>query len=345
MKLYSTSASAADGEITILAIIETVIAVALSLLLVKLLATVTHIVLGALIAPFLFLRTETYTAAVYHFFDAAFLKFTRPISFLARGYDRLPPVVRGWLFFVLVLPLCSLFLIIVKLIATILALASAPREALLAIPGNWLRITLATDSARSPELLPGADLADDAPATVQMLRYDDLCRRIASANARPVLKKLTLLAILVPTLIYRLFLKSTSLVYFPLIWVSGVPLTTSGVLNLPLERVRRWYAFAILLIMFSPLLISFHFHETLVSPHHGVVITYALPISKVDLWHISRVLAVAVTFSLYLYARKLKPETVQDPAKERSLIVGANRLRAACALFTMGCFLAIVIAL
>src|SRR5687767_3521660 len=56
MNFGSTPDSAARGEITFLAILETVFAMALSLVCVVVFQTSVHIVVGALIAPFLLLR-------------------------------------------------------------------------------------------------------------------------------------------------------------------------------------------------------------------------------------------------------------------------------------------------
>ena len=344
LKFASTPESATHSEITGLAIVETLVAIAVSLLLVQALDSVAHIVAGALVAPFFLLRTEASVAAAYRLFDAAFLKLAPPMSFLAGLYDRLPPLIRSLTFFVILLPLVSLSLVLIRCIATILTVIASPREAVLAIPGNWLRTTLATDSSHPPEFLPAAETATEAPATVQMLRYREVRRRLMSEVSTAFWGKLRLLAILVPAAIFRLFLKSTSLVYFPLIWVSGVPLTAKGILSLPLERVRRCYAYIVLLITLSPLLVSFHLQDALPTVQDRAVLTYVLPMGEINWWHITRVAAVVVTVALYFYARRLNAGVLQHPERERLIIGSANRLRAVCGVFTMGCFLAIVLA-
>src|SRR5687768_4796435 len=125
MKFSSTPDSAARGEITALAIVETLFAISVSLLLVQALDSVTHIVVGALIAPFLLLRTESSIAAAYRLFDSWFLKLAKPLSVLAGFYDRLPPVFRSLTFLFIVVPLIFLFLALVRSIATILTLISS----------------------------------------------------------------------------------------------------------------------------------------------------------------------------------------------------------------------------
>jgi hypothetical protein len=345
MRLCCTPESAEDREITFLAVAETLLAVSVSLLFVKVLGTATHIAVGALIAPFLLLRTEESTAAAYNIFDSCFIKLTRPVSFLAGVYERLPPALRAFIFFFVVLPLFALALAIVKSIATVLSVSSSPREAIRAIPDNWLRVTLATDSWHPPELLPQIETTAELPASAQVFRYNEIRQRITSGPGGNAFKRFALFAIYAPVVLYRFFLKSTSLVYFPLIWVSEVPLTVKGVLSLPVERVRRWYAFAVLVVMLSPLVITFHAQDTLASAQERAIFRYVLPVDKSDWWHVSRVLAVAATVALYFYARTLNADSLQNPERERWIIVGTNRFRSACGMFTMACFLLIVLTL
>ena len=344
LKMCSTPESAAHSEITGLAIVETLLAIAISLLVVQFFGSVTHIVVGAMIAPFFLLGTEASVQAAYRLFDSLFLKFAQPISFLSGLYDRLPSILRSFTFFLVVLPVISVALVLIRGFAVLSQVIASPREAMLMIPANWLRTTLAIDSSHPPEFLPAVETAMDAPASVSMLRYEEVRRRLMTGAATGVSRKLRALALVAPTALFRLFLKSTALVYFPLIWVSGVPLTAKGILSLPLERVRRWYAYIILLIMLSPLLMSFHLNDALPALHDRAVLNYVLPMGHTDWWHIARVVAVGVTVAVYFYARKLNADAAQPPERERFLIARANRLRGICGIFTIGCFLAIVLA-
>src|SRR2546427_385525 len=210
MRFCSTPESAATGEITFLAILETVLAISLSVLLVKLFDRSVHIVVGALLAPFLLLRTESSTAKAFSMFDSSFPRLMRLLSFFQRLYQRLPAFLR-------------------------------------------------------------------------------------------------LLTIYGPTVLYRRFLKSPSLISFPLIWVSRVPMTPKGILSFPIERVRRWYSGALILLMLSPLAISYHAQESMVTARDRAVFSYILPVHRSDWWHLTRIAAVAVTIALYFYAKKLAP--------------------------------------
>ena len=346
MRFCSTPESAADGEITVLATIETLLAIFFSLVCVKLFDTAAHIVVGALVAPFLFLRTEASTLKAFQMFDLCAQRLMGPVAFVSGLYERLPARLRSFIFLFVLLPLFASAVAIMKFIANVQTLISTPREVLAAIPGNWLRLTLATDYKHPPELLPGIEKGTDVPTSVQCFRYAEVRQKIISSGADAALsRKLSLLAIYGSTILYRLFIKSTALVYFPLIWIGQVPMTVKGILSLPLERVRRWYAYALLLITLSPLLISFHLQDTLATPQDRVIYAYVMPVGKIDWWHISRVIAVMVTIALYFYARNLHDDSPEHAERERMIITTANRLRAACGVFTMGCFVLIVLML
>ena len=343
MNFSSTPESADRSEITFLAIVETLVAVTLSIFLLKILGSATHIVIGALIAPFLFLRTDASTARAFAIFDSCFPRLGEVVSSIASFHDRLPPFLRSITFLLLWLPLFLLGTVAIRIAATILTLVSSPRESLLAIPGNWVRVALAMDHRHPPELLPGLETAHEPQASLENLKYGKLRSLIISATESALFQKLGVLAIYGSAVMYRFFLKSTSLIYFPLIWISDVPLTANGILNFPLERVRRWYAWAILVVMLSPLVISFHTPDTLATHRDRAIYSYVLPVSTYW-WQISRVIAVGVTIAVYFYARTLATRQVQ-PETERTIIAGANRLRAACAVFTMLAFLIIVLTL
>ena len=345
MRFGSTPESTANGEITVLAIVETLVAIFLSLVLVKLLDSAAHIVAGAVIVPFLLLRTEASTAKAFSIFDRCFQRLAGPVSWLAGFYDRIPPVLRSVTCLLIVLPLFSLALAIVKAVANVLALIESPRETLVAIPGNWLRVTFAMDHRHPPELLAGVERAAEAPPSVLAFRYEAVRSKLVPGTDVALHRKFGLLAIYAAAVLYRLFVKSASVIYFPLIWINQVPLTVKGILNLPLERVRRWYAYVLLIITLSPLLISFQLQDTLGTPQDRMVYTYVVPAGKLDWWHASRVVAVVVTIALYIYARKLGDDSLDNAEQERTIIASAHRVRAACAVFTMGCFLLIVLTL
>src|SRR5213075_2743883 len=106
-------------------------------------------------------------------------------------------------------------------------------------------------------------------------------------------------------------------------------ITVKGILSFPLERVRRWYACALILIMLSPLAISYHAQETLATAQDRAIFSYILPVHRTDWWHITRVAAVAVTIGLYFYAKKLAPNELQHEQKAQWVSMQAYRRRAA----------------
>lgn len=345
MRFSSTPESAAEGEITFLAIVETLLAIALSLLLLKVSGSSAHIVAGALIAPFLLLRTEASTVNAFSIFDSHFPRLAELVPVLQSLHQRLPPALRSFTFIFVGLPLFSLFMLVIKSAATVATLIASPRETLLAIPENWLRATLAVDSRHLPEFLPGIETAMEAPASVQSVKYAEVRRHITSGTVGSRFQKLGVFAIYASAVLYRLFLKSTSLIYFPLIWVIDAPTTANGILRMPLERARRWYACAVLLIMLSPFVISFHVPETLANPQDRAILKYVLPVDRTDWWNITRMLAVAVTIGLYFYVRTLDRDGPQHQGSVELTITYSNRIRAACGIVIIAYFILIVLVL
>jgi hypothetical protein len=352
MKVGSTPDSAARGEITTLAIVETVVAMSLSLFFVIFFQSSIHIIVGALIAPFLLLRSESSSAMAYSIFEAWFSNVPETAA-CNEGIAARRPIAFRFIW----LPVVAVAATVAKILATVVTLISSPGESLRAIQTNWIRIALATDYRHPPELLPGAEADPVAPASLQAFRYEELRRNIMAGPGGFVIHKLTLFAMYVPAILYRLLLKSTSLVYFPLIWVSDMPMTMKGILTLPLERVRRWYAGAVMAVMLAALLIPWNLPNMLPTARDATVLMYVLPVGEFGFWQFGRALAIVITIALYFYARKLGKDSVK-PGGRRSktearnsenregwIIKNANRLRAVCALFTLGCFLLIILTL
>jgi hypothetical protein len=112
-----------------------------------------------------------------------------------------------------------------------------------------------------------------------------------------------------------------------------------------LEQVRRWYAAAIILLMVIPLFVPLEPSSTFDSAQDRAIFAYVLPVAKMDWWDVARTFAVGVTFALYIYAKRLGDDDLQDAETERQMITRAHHVRAACGIFTMVCFLLIVLAL
>lgn len=154
MRLWSSDESVERGEVSLLAVLETIAAVALTIYLAvrepitlpwlgwQVFGDWTHVVVAATIAPFLLLRTEKSTNLAVTFIDRAYKLVARPdmseVVFLG-----LVPLV------ILAAPLMG------KAVAVVVAVARWPRTTVLAIPHNWQRAVACVDLLRLPEVVPG----------------------------------------------------------------------------------------------------------------------------------------------------------------------------------------------
>jgi len=225
MRLTSTPESARAGEPSLLAIIETLAAMAASAWIGVHFGTWTHIAVGACIAPFLLLRTEESCQYVVQCIRDLSRWICTKLGVVGMGVS-LPtfvaPVtaIRVWAILVHVIP--------------------HPVIALRAFPGNRRRTTIALDSATSPEWIPvPADMSEHHQAP-DFGRVYGLARSILSETRREVKKHgglgrigYVILAVfivgplfvtaVVSGLAYRWSIKSTAIIWAPMLWALRPP--------------------------------------------------------------------------------------------------------------------------
>jgi hypothetical protein len=222
MRWISTKESVQNGEISVLAVIETVLAVSVSLFLAIWYQTVWHILLGACISPLLLLRTDRSAAKGVAYYDGL------EASSVGKFYDsvvdyRASSIWAGVLQFLLIvgvmIPTLSLALLAIRGFATLQSAVKHPLEAFRAIPDNWRRVCLSIDSRHSPVFLP-APL--HGPQTNLGTLYELFEDRIQSKDRRELFTVALLLIVLAPVLmppmLYRWSLKATAVIWFPLLW-------------------------------------------------------------------------------------------------------------------------------
>ena len=99
-----------------------------------------------------------------------------------------------------------------------------------AIPQNWVRVTLAMDSMFPPELMPGA----------QCWNWN---RFFANRHRNSLRENVVLFTVLgplfIPALFYRWSLKTTSIIYAPLVFVAHSTFSESSDLRMTLELIKR----------------------------------------------------------------------------------------------------------
>jgi len=398
MRLVSTPQSVKDGEVSLLAILETSVAVCLTLWIAFKCGTLAHIAVGGCLGFLLLLRTEASTQLGITWLIRVKNWLTESLSgFNTTKYPRsmllsILFVLKVLALYVYILILYMLSSVLIKVSATCVTVRRFPGASLSQIPSNWFRVSLCIDSRRPPELVPGTEelkdvgFLEDLPLPIKFKNISSMVvlgilaslfavyrKKLAGPTSiksdTPPLVELTQLWLIalwalslavtfvllfVPSLMYRCCLKSTSLLYLPLIWIVRAPSGTTATLDSvreyirssTMERVKRFYSWLVILVSCLPLAISMYWQHLLGAWTHGTVARYYFPtsMSTIASWHITRVAAAVITLLLYLFADPkadlLKPGRPEEP--RRSSFLAALRARKLLTIWTIGCGLALI---
>lgn len=278
MRLYSTPQSVLAGEITLSAMLETLIAIGVSIWLATLphplplpiglrlnLAhgpleinsiggSLRHVYLAIFIAPLLLLRTDDSQ-------ELALRWFLKSLADYARFRDS----EKFWL--------VILTALIGRPLSVIVTAIRHPLSSLRAIPQNWSRVVLATDIRTPLDLVPSSKaLPADMQEVIERFQLPGFARWVRGETpgwkgwtVRPLMI-LTGSIVFVPSFIYRFSLKSTALVYMPLLWILHDSLVDAltlkhkleDIAQSPLETLKRWYSgFVIICLLIVPTTIYF----------------------------------------------------------------------------------------
>ena len=225
MRLTSTPKSARAGEPSLLAIAETLAAMGASAWIGVHFGTWTHMAVGACIAPLLLLRTEESCQYAVHY-----------IKDFVAWVDTKPGTAWAFIFGALAVPVTA-----IRVWATLVHVIPHPVIALSAFPGNWRRTTIALDSATSPEWIPlPADMSEHPDTLREFGQVYPLarlllseCRDAAKARGWEGRIGLVILAVFiigplfvtaaVSGLAYRWSIKSTAIIWAPMLWALRPP--------------------------------------------------------------------------------------------------------------------------
>jgi hypothetical protein len=226
MRLVSNKESVARGEVSILAIVETLLAIALVFYLSAHFNTLRWLAVAMCVAPLLLLRTD------------------ESVQLGIRWLDRWD----GWLFDTIgtcatgrsiwsEVKICTLVFqpFIVRIGATIVGVLREPAAAIQAIPTNWARVTLATDTFFAPELVPEHPVRTFQSFMLWVRKGPSH----TSTQLRWMLAPLTIAVVFLPALLYRWSLKVTSIIYAPLVFVAHSTFSESEDLRTKLELIKR----------------------------------------------------------------------------------------------------------
>lgn len=239
---HSTPLTASRYELSVLAVAETSVAVGIYIWL-ALAGHVTHLLVAAIVAPLLLLRTDRSTDyALKHF--ARFAVFS---NYLAR---KVPSIaILNLPHFLLVVIVVFLETLSMRVWATIRFVVVNPIRSLTSIPRNWIRITCCVDTYHPPELLPGFATLRNNPGDVPAHMLEpSVWLHTMKSNLREFSGMIylyfpTVLLLAIPVLIFRWSIKGSSLIYVPLIWIAHLS-RGDDVWN-RLQETRYWSVFAI----------------------------------------------------------------------------------------------------
>jgi hypothetical protein len=235
MRLVSNKESVTRGEVSILAIVETLLAIALVFYLSAHFNTLRWLAIAMCVAPLLLLRTDESTRLGVDWFKAW-------AGYARRHIERTLPSV-SWVDFIANLSLfvlgTALAIFGIRIFATAYAIVRDPISALRAIPRNWARTTLSLDSRFPLELIP------DHPRATFGIVFEGFRRQRKGTRFISVL----LVPLFIPALLYRWSLKATSIIYAPLVFVAHSTFSEGADLQTKLElikrgdlsRIRVWY--------------------------------------------------------------------------------------------------------
>ncbi|MDB5340060.1 MAG: hypothetical protein JWN70_5679 [Planctomycetaceae bacterium] len=241
MRLFSNEESAKNGEPSLVAIVETLIAVGFSFSIGVTYGTWWHVFIAACVAPLLLLRTDESSRAGIELYAKcmdAVEPFGNRLNAPLRRLALAPmlvqlPISLVLLFLMPTLLFCWLLLavLISKSTATFTFLVRDFVKQLAAIPTNFWKITVATDFLVSPLLMPLPDTLRPEEANYRNFAAYRFPEVIQSSFFKPQPSNVTRsLATLKPIIYlfmgitigvcfaYRFSVKATSIVWFPLLW-------------------------------------------------------------------------------------------------------------------------------
>jgi hypothetical protein len=221
MRLISNEESVARGEVSILAIIETVLAIALVFYLSAHFNTLRWLAVAMCVSPLLLVRTQESTRLAVKWFDAWSLTMFALV--------RRSRVFGGPLVILVFLACAAASALAARVCATLVGAARSPIAAVSAVPRNWFRVSATMDFRVTPDFVP--EHPHNAFSTViSELRTARSYERAWAFMALPFF---------LPSILYRLALKATSIIYAPLVFVARSTFSEGADLRTKLELIKR----------------------------------------------------------------------------------------------------------
>ncbi len=318
MRLHSTAESVENREISLLAIVETIIASSIAIYLSVKFNSFKWIAWSACIAPFLLLRTEESTNYGIDLFDKR-VDWIRSKMF--KSLYRIDFSWRMWFNVLYGLSIAFYFAImpiLVRFLSFIVAIWRHPLKSFSSIPENWIRATMSIDVCVPPEVVPGYEVqGPDDKMKFRHLRDLSLWEK----GDYSVLKLLeaavvipTLILLFVPPLLYRWSMKATSIVYAPLLWIvrssrgiADIPDSLKLIRKSDLMRIAVCYSTLVIIGFVLKLLLMMKWGNFVAwwntTPLTEFLAIYVMP-AEIPIWQLAAFINAFCAIGIFIYAKE-----------------------------------------
>ena len=349
-----TPESTDNEVVSILACVDTLIVCGLSLWIAFQYDIWLHIGIGALIAPLLLLRTPYSTEKGINWLDQILTKVIDIVEELegkltssnrSKFTQSTLKIISNILLmstYLVLFVIIGLLSISTRIFATITGLLKHPIITITNIPTNWKRVALYTDFLHPLEIIPGLEAKIAAwkrykydfsyhPEIIPVFEVKTLDQFLFSEYFdRIVWEKLkrgniidrtislsalfSILFVYVPVLIYRWSLKSTSVVYVPLIYLSQLSYKP----NAPKQRAKQilkqkfqlvWaIGGAIICLTLLPILLAtftnWLANYTIEGSWTRAIINFFTFVPVMERWNVVRLACAIITVLMFVIAKK-----------------------------------------
>ena len=374
MRLFSTRNSFDNGEVSVLAIIETALAICSAIYIATTNKSSILIFSSCVIAPLLLLRTEQSTqmgllvaTKLLGRLDSVFTKLPDPsesTSPLVRTIKKYLYIASMFVIMFIYSTLTYIICTISKVIAVIYGITFYPKQSITAIPLNWFKYVFCIDTANPPEAIVGIsnphkysiypDFDGTKHLTIEGWFHSILtaCKSRTDFILCSILFSPLLLSILIPSIIYRWSIKSTAVIFTPLLWIINTygqniinicdKMTTTRMSII--SKIKT--AYSALIIILLAIKIVFIYNATITVQHINSEILTTLYYNifipnEIPLWQSASIANSLITLALFffsdIYLIKSKSSEPINTHKAETIFRTAATLRTILTLYITPC--------
>ena len=328
--VWTSSVESADRlQFSILALVETLMAIGGSFFIWIYYGFYWHIVTGLLVAPLFFLRTKNSEKEALDFFDK-YDDLLGTIPFIIALFSLIYYIYTSFIFEEYTIAKLSIILLVflsigleailffsllfVKVYFTLINLSS---KSIKNSPINWFKIILSTDTKHPPEILPGIEKTTSRHKFTGYSAFVD-------GYSSPIYNSILKFIIFIPAIVYRYSLKSTAWIYLPLIWLIEPQDKQNLTTRLKLESknfIAYFMFFYSLIVVFVFTFLPIFFPNFIEAYSHNLpqqleLIFFAYPSNfshEYGIWYFTRFFSALITivfmfsFTKILIRREIDP--------------------------------------